>query len=175
MVRNEINVLKKVSIGHPNVLTLHDYFETLNNLYLVTDLCTGGELFDRICSKGCAWLDKGDCAHPPAYYESDACHLVRVITSAVACASVHMLSVADVADLHDQGIVHRDLKPEVRARKYIVLTPQNLLFRGPEEDSDLLIADFGLSRVIDDQKLTVLTTTCGTPGYMVRSEQLQCG
>ena len=55
MVRNEINVLKKVSIGHPNVLTLHDYFETLNNLYLVTDLCTGGELFDRICSKGCAW------------------------------------------------------------------------------------------------------------------------
>jgi len=48
------------------------------------------------------------------------------------------------------------------------LTCQNLLFRGPEEDADLLIADFGLSRVIDDQKLTVLTTTCGTPGYMVR-------
>ena len=49
-----------------------------------------------------------------------------------------------------------------------MLTCQNLLFRGPEEDADLLIADFGLSRVIDDQKLTVLTTTCGTPGYMVR-------
>ena len=49
-----------------------------------------------------------------------------------------------------------------------MLTRQNLLFRGPEEDADLLIADFGLSRVIDDQKLTVLTTTCGTPGYMVR-------
>lgn len=54
MVRNEISVLKRISQGHPNVLTLVDYFETTNNLYLVTDLCTGGELFDRICAKGCA-------------------------------------------------------------------------------------------------------------------------
>jgi calcium/calmodulin-dependent protein kinase I len=46
------------------------------------------------------------------------------------------------------------------------LKPENLLFRSPDENSDVLIADFGLSRVIDDQKLTVLTTTCGTPGYM---------
>lgn len=53
MVRNEIAVLKKISQGHPNVLTLIDYFETTNNLYLVFDLCTGGELFDRICAKGC--------------------------------------------------------------------------------------------------------------------------
>jgi len=52
MVRNEIAVLKKISMGHPNVLTLIDYFETTNNLYLVLDLCTGGELFDRICAKG---------------------------------------------------------------------------------------------------------------------------
>ena len=53
------------------------------------------------------------------------------------------------------------------------LNAQNLLFRGPEEDADLLIADFGLSRVIDDQKLTVLTTTCGTPGYMVHRAQVE--
>jgi len=128
MVRNEIQVLKRISKGHPNIVTLHDYFETLNNLYLVTDLCSGGELFDRICAKG-------------SYYESDACHLVRVITSAVQY-------------LHEQGIVHRDLKPE------------NLLFRSKDEDADLLIADFGLSRAIDDSRMSVLTTTCGTPGYM---------
>lgn len=30
-VRNEIAVLKKVSMGHQNVLTLVDYFETMNN------------------------------------------------------------------------------------------------------------------------------------------------
>ena len=30
-VRNEIAVLKKVSLGHQNILTLVDYFETMNN------------------------------------------------------------------------------------------------------------------------------------------------
>ncbi|KAI0968460.1 kinase-like domain-containing protein [Xylaria arbuscula] len=128
MVRNEIAVLKKVSLGHLNILTLVDYFETMNNLYLVTDLALGGELFDRICRKG-------------SYYESDAADLIRATLSAVAY-------------LHDHGIVHRDLKPE------------NLLFRTPEDNADLLIADFGLSRIMDEEQFHVLTTTCGTPGYM---------
>jgi serine/threonine protein kinase len=127
-VRNEIAVLKKVSMGHQNILTLVDYFETMNNLYLVTDLALGGELFDRICRKG-------------SYYESDAADLIRAVLSAVAY-------------LHDHGIVHRDLKPE------------NLLFRTPEDNADLLIADFGLSRIMDEEQFHVLTTTCGTPGYM---------
>jgi calcium/calmodulin-dependent protein kinase I len=127
-VRNEIAVLKRVSMGHQNILTLVDYFETLNNLYLVTDLALGGELFDRICRKG-------------SYYESDAAELIRATLSAVAY-------------LHDHGIVHRDLKPE------------NLLFRTPEDNADLLIADFGLSRIMDEEQFHVLTTTCGTPGYM---------
>lgn len=52
MVRNEISALKKVSQGHRSIVTLVDYFETMNNLYLVTDLCVGGELFDRICERG---------------------------------------------------------------------------------------------------------------------------
>ena len=127
-MRNEIAVLKKVSMGHQNILTLVDYFETMNNLYLVTDLALGGELFDRICRKG-------------SYYESDAADLIRAVLSAVAY-------------LHDHGIVHRDLKPE------------NLLFRTPEDNADLLIADFGLSRIMDEEQFHVLTTTCGTPGYM---------
>jgi serine/threonine protein kinase len=128
MVRNEIAVLKKVSMGHQNILTLVDYFETMNNLYLVTELALGGELFDRICRKG-------------SYYESDAADLIRATLSAVAY-------------LHDHGIVHRDLKPE------------NLLFRTPEDNADLMIADFGLSRIMDEEQFHVLTTTCGTPGYM---------
>ncbi|EAL92626.1 Calcium/calmodulin-dependent protein kinase type I [Aspergillus fumigatus] len=128
MVRNEIAVLKRVSMGHQNILTLVDYFETMNNLYLVTELALGGELFDRICRKG-------------SYYESDAADLIRAVLSAVAY-------------LHDHGIVHRDLKPE------------NLLFRTPEDNADLLIADFGLSRIMDEEQFHVLTTTCGTPGYM---------
>jgi len=128
MVRNEIAVLKKISSGHPNIVTLHDYFETAHNLYLCFDLCTGGELFDRICAKG-------------NYYEADAANLVRTILRAVKY-------------IHDRGVVHRDLKPE------------NLLFRTKDEDADIMIADFGLSRVMDEDKLTALTEVCGTPGYM---------
>ncbi|KAG6826472.1 hypothetical protein H0H92_015661 [Tricholoma furcatifolium] len=128
MVRNEIAVLKRVSSGNIHIVTLHDYFETAHNLYLVFDLCTGGELFDRICAKG-------------NYYEADARDLVRTIFQAVKY-------------IHDAGIVHRDLKPE------------NLLFRTVEEDADIMIADFGLSRVMDSEKLNLLTEVCGTPGYM---------
>lgn len=32
-----------------------------------------------------------------------------------------------------------------------------------------MIADFGLSKIIDKEKFDLLTTTCGTPGYMVTS------
>lgn len=56
--------------------------------------------------------------------------------------------------IHDSGIVHRDLKPE------------NLLFRTPAEDADIMIADFGLSRVMEEEKFHMLTEICGTPGYM---------
>ncbi|KAF9447047.1 Pkinase-domain-containing protein [Macrolepiota fuliginosa MF-IS2] len=128
MVRNEISVLKRISSGHSNIVTLHDYFETAHNLYLCFDLCTGGELFDRICAKG-------------NYYEADAAGLVRTIFKAVKY-------------VHDAGIVHRDLKPE------------NLLFRTAAEDADIMVADFGLSRVMEEEKLTQLTEICGTPGYM---------
>ncbi|KAK9236208.1 Ca/Cm-dependent protein kinase B [Lipomyces kononenkoae] len=128
LVRNEISVLKKISAGHRNILTLSDFFETSNNLYLITDIAYGGELFDRILNKG-------------SYYESDAVALVRCITSAVCY-------------LHSHGIVHRDLKPE------------NLLFRTADDNSDLLIADFGLSRIIEEEQFNILKTTCGTPGYM---------
>ncbi|KAF9269509.1 Pkinase-domain-containing protein [Marasmius fiardii PR-910] len=128
MVRNEIAVLKRISSGNRNIVTLHDYFETAHNLYLCFDLCTGGELFDRICAKG-------------NYYEADAAGLVRTIMKAVK-------------HIHSAGIVHRDLKPE------------NLLFRTPAEDADIMIADFGLSRVMEEEKLNMLTEICGTPGYM---------
>jgi calcium/calmodulin-dependent protein kinase I len=76
-----------------------------------------------------------------SYYESDAAELVRALTSGVAY-------------LHDLGIVHRDLKPE------------NLLFRTTEDNSDLLISDFGIAAVLGEENFNHLATTCGTPGYM---------
>lgn len=53
----------------------------------------------------------------------------------------------------------------------VFFQPENLLFRERSEDSDLLIADFGLSRIIDTDKFHTLKTTCGTPGYMVGNNE----
>ncbi|GAW22554.1 hypothetical protein ANO14919_120940 [Xylariales sp. No.14919] len=52
--------------------------------------------------------------------------------------------------LHDRNVVHRDIKPE-----NIVLSDQ---------DWNLKLLDFGLSKVVGDEDFT--TTLCGTPSYV---------
>eukprot|EP01102_Stenamoeba_stenopodia_P008949 TRINITY_DN2619_c0_g1_i1.p1 TRINITY_DN2619_c0_g1~~TRINITY_DN2619_c0_g1_i1.p1 ORF type:complete len:443 (+),score=130.49 TRINITY_DN2619_c0_g1_i1:195-1523(+) len=126
----EIEVMKKVN--HPNVIKLVAIFEDEKFLYLVMELVTGGELFDKIVEKG-------------SYTEKEAAVLVRKMVDAIGY-------------LHEQGIAHRDLKPE------------NLLLKSPKDITEVKIADFGLSRMIDQSKM--MQTACGTPGY-VAPEVLQ--
>ncbi|KAI4795090.1 hypothetical protein KUCAC02_031642 [Chaenocephalus aceratus] len=54
--------------------------------------------------------------------------------------------------LHENGVVHRDLKPE------------NLLYADLSLDAPLKIADFGLSKIIDDQ--VTMKTVCGNAGLL---------
>ena len=44
--KQEISILQ--TLDHPNVLKLYEYFEDEKNVYLLTEICRGGELFDRI-------------------------------------------------------------------------------------------------------------------------------
>ncbi|KAM9992734.1 hypothetical protein ACTFIY_010168 [Dictyostelium cf. discoideum] len=83
-LKMEVDILKKVN--HPNIIALKELFDTPEKLYLVMELVTGGELFDKIVEKG-------------SYSEADAANLVKKIVSAVGY-------------LHGLNIVHRDLKPE---------------------------------------------------------------
>ncbi|KAL0403263.1 UNVERIFIED_CONTAM: CDPK-related kinase [Sesamum radiatum] len=85
-VRREVKILKALS-GHKNLIKFYDAFEDAHNVYVVMELCEGGELLDRILARG------------GRYTEEDAKNIV-----------VQMLSV--VAFCHLQGVVHRDLKPE---------------------------------------------------------------
>jgi len=42
--------------------------------------------------------------------------------------------------------------------------PENLLYHSRDEDSKIMISDFGLSKVEEDGHM--LKTACGTPGYV---------
>ncbi|MCO5577657.1 hypothetical protein L7F22_031488 [Adiantum nelumboides] len=71
-------------VGHQ----LHSAFKSWfkDAVFIVTDLCRGGELFDRLVEK----------VH---YNEIDARHITRQIFQGIAY-------------LHEQDVIHRDLKPE---------------------------------------------------------------
>ena len=43
-VMDEVDLLRKVD--HPNIVEYFETYEEKKNLYLVMELCTGGELFD---------------------------------------------------------------------------------------------------------------------------------
>lgn len=85
-VRREVKILRALT-GHLNLVKFYDAYEDLENVYIVMELCEGGELLDRILERG------------GKYSEDDA----KVIM-------VQILNVA--AFCHLQGVVHRDLKPE---------------------------------------------------------------
>lgn len=65
---------------------MKEIFDSSDKLYIVLELVTGGELFDRIVSKG-------------SYSEKEASELMKQVLDALSY-------------LHAKGIVHRDLKPE---------------------------------------------------------------
>lgn len=40
MIKNEINNMK--AVDHPNIVKLFEFFEDDENIYILTELCTGG-------------------------------------------------------------------------------------------------------------------------------------
>ena len=48
--RQEIKLMKELE--HPNIVRLYETYEDEVNIYLVMELCSGGELFDKIISAG---------------------------------------------------------------------------------------------------------------------------
>ncbi|XP_042433256.1 calcium-dependent protein kinase 2-like isoform X1 [Zingiber officinale] len=84
-IKREIEIMQHLT-GQPNIVEFKGAYEDRDSVHLVMELCSGGELFDRIIAKG-------------QYSERAAATLCRAIVNVVNIC-------------HFMGVMHRDLKPE---------------------------------------------------------------
>lgn len=73
-------------LHHPNVAQLYEVIATESSIWLITELCSGGELFDYLAEKGRLTEDEA-----------------RAVFGQLCLA---------VSYIHEKGVVHRDLKLE---------------------------------------------------------------
>lgn len=73
-------------LDHPNILRIYEIYQDHKRYFLITELCTGGELFQEIVKR-------------KKFLEKDAALVIEQILEAISYC-------------HSKGIVHRDLKPE---------------------------------------------------------------
>nr|GMD89533.1 CBL-interacting serine/threonine-protein kinase 23 [Ipomoea batatas] len=83
-IKREISTMKL--IRHPNVIRMFEVMASKSKIYIVMEFVTGGELFDKIASKGRLKEDEAR-----KYFQ-------QLINAVDYC--------------HSRGVFHRDLKPE---------------------------------------------------------------
>lgn len=81
---HEVEILRQMD--HPNIVRVYEYFQDEKYIYIVMELCTGGELLDIILRKKV--LSEQQAAR----------YMQQILSGVVYC--------------HAKHIVHRDLKPE---------------------------------------------------------------
>ena len=81
---NEINILK--IMDHPNILKIFEFYSNKESYSIITEYCSGGELFNEITENG------------PFNERYSAYVMYQILSSINYC--------------HNMNIIHRDLKPE---------------------------------------------------------------
>jgi calcium-dependent protein kinase len=77
----EVDILSKMS--HPNIMQIYEFYDDAKNFYIVSEVCSGGELFEKITEQG-------------VFNEAAASQILKQILSAIAYC-------------HKANIVHRYL------------------------------------------------------------------
>jgi len=142
-ILNEIQILKK--LDHPNILKVFEFYNTKSYFYIISELCTGGELFDFIIKQ-------------KSFSEKFAANIMKQILSAVQFC-------------HKNQILHRDLKPE---NILLETKAENSIENGKfqiecdqENENNLIsikVIDFGTAEIFRIN--TLLSKQIGTPFYI---------
>lgn len=110
-------------LEHPHIVKMHECFEEKGCLYIVLELCRGGELYERIAQKVMAQGGRG-------FPEGMSRHLFRQMLYATGY-------------LHANRIVHRDIKTE----NFLLLGEP-----GSTEADVLKLCDFGTAVRLSNQR-----------------------
>ncbi|GBG33233.1 Protein kinase, putative [Hondaea fermentalgiana] len=135
-IKNERELMS--ATHSPFLVNLVCTYNKGDSVYMLTEVCLGGELYslmkDTVDARN-ADLDDDDDIICGCFELESQC---RFYTACIVLAIEYM---------HSQGIIHRDMKPE------------NLLLT---ENGYLKLADFGFAKMVHDQRTYSL---CGTPEY----------
>lgn len=155
-----------MQLDHPNIIKLYEYFEDKTRIYLVLELCTGGELYERLCDQ-----------KTKHYSEKEAARLVSKMLSAICYC-------------HRKGVSHRDLKLENfifeseaadaniklidfgLSRKYASITRMNTMVGTPYYIAPEILRGHGYTHAVDMWSMGVITymLLSGKPPFAARED-----
>mmetsp|Transcript_28431 Transcript_28431/g.80029 ORF Transcript_28431/g.80029 Transcript_28431/m.80029 type:complete len:1130 (-) Transcript_28431:271-3660(-) len=131
---DEWEILRRMQ-DNPHIITLHDVYETDEEIHLVTEYCRGGELFAAIRNKN-----------------QSRASFNRARFSEPQTARIANQMLRALQGLHEHNIVHRDVKPE-----------NILLVDDDESDIQVKLADFGMAKYLGKSTSTSTSTTSSSP------------
>jgi calcium/calmodulin-dependent protein kinase I len=123
-------------VDHPNVVKMFEIYDTEATIHIVMELLTGGEVNNLLC------------------YSIELLRKSITVKKRLRIPYVQLLTPSDIA-------MPWALRTEIS--KYFIHQPENLVYTSKDPGAILKITDFGLAKVFSQ---TLMTTACGTPGYV---------
>jgi len=135
-----ISIIVLTQVDHPNIVKFIGSYQDRSNLYIITEKCTGGEVFDRLLKL-------------KRFSEQE---VVSIATQALHA----------IAYIHSKNIIHRDIKAEnflYSSEPRSVLASSN--HSSPTTPCSIKLIDFGLAvRLKSDNE--ILTCVVGSAHYL---------